>query len=67
MGNAGCISSTVRHGAPKGPGRGLKIEVLQFRALFQSLGLGSVNWRFIGSYKWGYRSPNVGYNNSYPT
>ena len=24
-------------------------------------------WRFMGSYKWGYKSPNMGYNYSYPT
>ena len=24
-------------------------------------------WRFTGSYKWGYKSPNMGYNYSYPT
>ena len=28
--------------------------------------LGST-WRFMGSYKWGYKSPNMGYNYSYPT
>ena len=24
-------------------------------------------WRFMGSYKWGYKSPNMGYTYSYPT
>ena len=24
-------------------------------------------WRFMGSYKWGYKSPNMGYKYSYPT
>ena len=24
-------------------------------------------WRFMGTYKWGYKSPNVGYKYSYPT
>ena len=24
-------------------------------------------WRFIGSYTWGYKSPNMGYKYSYPT
>ena len=24
-------------------------------------------WRFMGSYMWGYKSPNMGYNYSYPT
>ena len=24
-------------------------------------------WRFMGSYKWGYKSPNMGYNYNYPT
>ena len=27
----------------------------------------SDTWRFMGSYKWGYKSPNVGYNYSYLT
>ena len=27
------------------------------------LGLG-VTWRFMGSYKWSYKSPNMGYNYS---
>ena len=26
-----------------------------------------VTWRFMGSCKWGYKSPNLGYNKSYPT
>ena len=28
---------------------------------------GFATWRFMGSYKWGYKSPNIGYNQSYPT
>ena len=24
-------------------------------------------WRLMGSYKWGYKSPNLGYNSSCPT
>ena len=24
-------------------------------------------WRFMGSYKWGYKPPNMGYKCSYPT
>ena len=24
-------------------------------------------WRFMGSYKWVYKSPNMGYKYSYPT
>ena len=24
-------------------------------------------WSFMGSYKWSYKSPNIGYNYSYPT
>ena len=26
-----------------------------------------LTWRFMGSYKWGYKSPNMGYKYSYPT
>ena len=29
-------------------------------------GLG-ITWRFVGSYKLGYKSPNMGYKYSYPT
>ena len=27
----------------------------------------TLTWRFMGSYKWGYKSRNMGYNYSYPT
>ena len=26
----------------------------------------SDTWRFMGSYKWGFKSPNMGYNHKYP-
>ena len=26
-----------------------------------------LTWRFMGSYKWGSKSPNIGYNYSYPS
>ena len=34
-----------------------------------SPGLGFIGntWRFRGSYKWGYKSPSMGYKFSYPT
>ena len=25
-----------------------------------------LTWRFMGSYKWSFKSPNMGYNYSYP-
>ena len=35
-------------------------------AVVGSRGLGST-WRFMGSYKWSYKSPNMGYNYSFRT
>ena len=29
--------------------------------------LGLCTWRFMGSYEWGYKSPNMGYKYSDPT
>ena len=29
-------------------------------------GLG-LTWRYMGAYNWGYQSPNMSYNYSYPT
>ena len=36
------------------------VEILSFEVF-------RVTWRFMGSYKWGYTSPNMGYTYSYPT
>ena len=39
-----------------GPARGTGCRVLRQPA-----------WRFMGSHKWGYKSPNMSYKYSYPT
>ena len=33
----------------------------------QAQGARGVTWRFMGSYKWGYQSPNMDYRCGYPT
>ena len=33
----------------------------------QSFCKGSYTWRFMASYKWGYKSPKMAYKYSYPT
>ena len=34
---------------------------------FCNCGILGDTWKFMGSYKWGYKYPNMGYNYSYPT
>ena len=36
-------------------------------ALILTKGQKTAAWRFMGSYKWGYKSPNMDYNYDYPT
>ena len=36
-------------------------------ALRTNKDLNSLTWRFMRSYKWGYRAPNMSYKYSYPT
>ena len=38
-----------------------------FRGLDQALKAMRVTWRFMGSYEWVYKSPNMGQKYSYPT
>ena len=36
-------------------------------AISGSICQGVLTWRFMGSYKWGYKSPNMSYKYTYPT
>ena len=38
-----------------------------WRSRLNSLTPPNPAWRFMGSYKWNYKSPNIGYHYSYPT
>ena len=42
-------------------------EVACFTAMFGTPRTLCLTWRFMGSYMWGYKSPNTGYKHSYPT
>ena len=41
--------------------------MLEVRNSELSPGLPVLTWRFMGSYTWRYKSPNIGYDYSYPT
>ena len=45
------------------------LEILSWRYLLAiRAGIIGSTWRFMGSFKWGYyKSPNMGYNDGYPT
>ena len=64
MGNAGFCPSTVLGGSR------VVIRVPLRVPLKGSIGIlyiGFRAWRFVGSYKWGYKSPNMSYKYSSPT
>ena len=46
---------------------GVQAEILwAWKWISMGFGFG-VTWRFMGSYKWSYKSPNMGYNYRYLT
>ena len=60
-----------KQGRKAGPGfdeRCYRVIVGSARALYEGQDMmPNSTWRLMGSYKWGYKSPNMGYNYSYPT
>ena len=44
----------------------LGLGVLKISCLGSRVFSSPIAWRFMGSYKWGYKSLNMGYNCSYP-
>ena len=56
--------SQCRSPSPHKPNRAANQKPKDSRSFWQLPAPGT--WRFMGSYKWGYKSPNMGYNYGYP-